>query len=632
MILEARSPCSVVQGTPRPLKRRHPSLSELPFFTPAASSFNPPPYGGSGEGQQRGRLPLFSHSHSAGKPMHSLPALDPLPSDPHVLFIHPPFTSFPNSELFSEGLSYSLMSANPDWFLDPSDFISSNTSNLATMAYPPQLEPPRGWCPAKQRNIKVSSSDGWPDGEEPRLRCTFCRRTYAGVNAKSMWRRHVYEKHKIAMSNRRDGSERYRNGRGTCRKAKFSDKENDGDGTTCEGKVCKSKSINMCAVRSPLGSSTPPSIKLKQPWHSPVTSSSGHKDRHAVTHREHILEQQPSCSSPVDTAVCCPDNQFALEDMPVRPLLSVGTLSSMESVNPTIPPSPYNPLRTPSFRHSAPQLPSDQPWRFPSPSHPLHSRNREFCLSTLARGVVSPEHRELPIVSHNKTFVNVFRSPKDTNEKRFSDYNICDSKLSYSLTVPLEASPSLFQSHHSPTLLGRDDMSSRRIDEPYKVSRDDPFTGPKETTKDIDMPQSWEVSTLADNDRSETIYLASDDPFGRLYRPWFDGSAAQHKANCVGNVSPEVGSPVLRNPCGGQWHGISVQRANLFRIEGQEQNQCYPLLSENGAIDALLSSMENIDETRTVDSGIHGDGVLVVQSDFGNDHRFGQKAKKIRKF
>ncbi|EGO04381.1 hypothetical protein SERLA73DRAFT_45256 [Serpula lacrymans var. lacrymans S7.3] len=149
--------------------------------------------------------------------MHSLPALDPLPSDPHVLFIHPPFTSFPNSELFSEGLSYSLMSANPDWFLDPSDFISSNTSNLATMAYPPQLEPPRGWCPAKQRNIKVSSSDGWPDGEEPRLRCTFCRRTYAGVNAKSMWRRHVYEKHKIAMSNRRDGSERYRNGRGTCR-------------------------------------------------------------------------------------------------------------------------------------------------------------------------------------------------------------------------------------------------------------------------------------------------------------------------------------------------------------------------------------------------------------------------------
>lgn len=39
---------------------------------------------------------------------------------------------------------------------------------------------------------------------------------------------------------------------------------------------------------------------------------------------------------------------------------------------PVIPLSPYNPLTTPSFRHSPPRLPSDQPWRFPSPSHPLH--------------------------------------------------------------------------------------------------------------------------------------------------------------------------------------------------------------------------------------------------------------------
>ena len=44
--------------------------------------------------------------------------------------------------------------------------------------------------------------------EEPRLRCTLCRRYYSGVNAKSMWRRHVYEKHKIAMSNRRETGER----------------------------------------------------------------------------------------------------------------------------------------------------------------------------------------------------------------------------------------------------------------------------------------------------------------------------------------------------------------------------------------------------------------------------------------
>ena len=43
---------------------------------------------------------------------------------------------------------------------------------------------------------------------------------------------------------------------------------------------------------------------------------------------------------------------------------------------PVIPLSPYNPLITPSFRHSPPRLPSDQPWRFPSPSHLLHASLR----------------------------------------------------------------------------------------------------------------------------------------------------------------------------------------------------------------------------------------------------------------
>ena len=47
------------------------------------------------------------------------------------------------------------------------------------------------------------------------------------------------------------------------------------------------------------------------------------------------------------------------------------------------PESPYNPLQTPSFRHS-PARP-DQPWRFPSPSHPLHSNTRELSLTLLAR-------------------------------------------------------------------------------------------------------------------------------------------------------------------------------------------------------------------------------------------------------
>ena len=143
--------------------------------------------------------------------------MDPSPSDPGAIFIHPPFNDFPDSHLHPEGLSYGLMVRNQEWFLDAVDFVSTtpDSDSHDAIAYPPQLEPPRGWCPAKKKDLKALGVDGWPEGEEPRLRCTFCRRTYAGVNAKSMWRRHVYEKHKIAMANRREGADRSRVGRGS---------------------------------------------------------------------------------------------------------------------------------------------------------------------------------------------------------------------------------------------------------------------------------------------------------------------------------------------------------------------------------------------------------------------------------
>lgn len=55
-----------------------------------------------------------------------------------------------------------------------------------------------------------------------------------------------------------------------------------------------------------------------------------------------------------------------------------------------VPESPYNPLATPAFRHSPPRLPSDQPWRFPSPTHPLHSSATELTLCSVVRGDSSP--------------------------------------------------------------------------------------------------------------------------------------------------------------------------------------------------------------------------------------------------
>jgi hypothetical protein len=193
----------------RPPKRRL-SSPQLNFFTPAAQTFKPKPYTPSSISVPTNAPPPPTRNNSVAPLAMPTPNMDPSPHDAGTLFIHPPFTEFPNSHLYCEGLTYAILASNPEWFLNAHDFISSTSTNKNAIPYPPQLEPPRGWCPAKKKDLKERGSDGWPEGEEPRLRCTFCRRTYAGVNAKSMWRRHVFEKHKIAMSNRRDGNERAR--------------------------------------------------------------------------------------------------------------------------------------------------------------------------------------------------------------------------------------------------------------------------------------------------------------------------------------------------------------------------------------------------------------------------------------
>jgi hypothetical protein len=206
------SPSTVIN---RPLKRRL-TTTDVNFFTTAATSFKPRPYAPNGSTGPQSKASQVARANYRSVESLAIPSpiMDPTPDDLNVVFIHPPFTNFPEAHLIPDGLSYALMAANPNWFLDSYDFKSASSTNPNAIPYPPHLEPPRGWCPAKKRDLKNRGADGWPEGEEPRLRCTFCRRTYAGVNAKSMWRRHVFEKHKIAMSNRRDGNERPR-GRGS---------------------------------------------------------------------------------------------------------------------------------------------------------------------------------------------------------------------------------------------------------------------------------------------------------------------------------------------------------------------------------------------------------------------------------
>lgn len=200
----------------RPLKRRYTATPDMSFFTPAEETFQPRPY-----------LPHSSQSiphHNRASTreaavarevpptragtfqQHAPPtrSYEPFEYDPDVVFIHPPFDNFPNAHLYPDGLTYNLLADNPEWFLDPADYKAEGDTNPNALVYPQNLEPPRGWCPGKKKDTKNKNADG-TDDNEPKLRCTFCRRKYAGVNAKSMWRRHVLEKHKIPMSNRREG-------------------------------------------------------------------------------------------------------------------------------------------------------------------------------------------------------------------------------------------------------------------------------------------------------------------------------------------------------------------------------------------------------------------------------------------
>ncbi|KAK7694888.1 hypothetical protein QCA50_002076 [Cerrena zonata] len=300
------------------------------------------------------------------------PAMDPTPDDPGAIFIHPPYTDFPNAHLYKDGLTYTLMAANPEWFLDPADYITAVDSNPNAVRYPTQLEPPRGWCPTKKREMK----DGWPEGEEPRLRCTFCRRTYAGVNAKSMWRRHVYEKHRIAMSNRRD------NNNTSERRGRGSNKENKERAGPARGGMASEDDTVDAIKRVP--SQKPPDTALA-------------KDAFSHHDQSHETEQNFDVPAPNLTMVASSSSFIDSE----HDVFHVGTSSSTPPLTPgisplarqeakVIPESPYNPLLTPSFKHSPARLPSEQPWRFPSPSHPLHSSARELSLYMLVRGEASP--------------------------------------------------------------------------------------------------------------------------------------------------------------------------------------------------------------------------------------------------
>ncbi|KAJ7612143.1 hypothetical protein FB45DRAFT_307728 [Roridomyces roridus] len=159
------------------------SASSKAIFPTADTTFKPAPY----NPPQRAANSTFRQPSAAPAPAPAAASFDmPQSTVPPFdgLFIHPPFDSLPdNTPLPPEGMNYSILHSNPRWFLDLRDWITLDSSPESALRYPRDLEPPR---PRRQKDLL--------------LRCTFCPRTYAGVNAKSMWTRHVREKHRVILS------------------------------------------------------------------------------------------------------------------------------------------------------------------------------------------------------------------------------------------------------------------------------------------------------------------------------------------------------------------------------------------------------------------------------------------------
>ncbi|KAI0068375.1 hypothetical protein BV25DRAFT_1818784 [Artomyces pyxidatus] len=565
-------------------KRRLTSPADLGFFTPSATSFQPRPYNPNSAAQLP-KPPPPARNHSL---THPLPPMDPSPSDPGAIFIRPPFTTFPGSHLYPEGLTYSLMAANPDWFLTASDFLSTQASLPDAVPYPSQLEPPRGWCPAKKKDLKERGADGWPEGEEPRLRCTFCRRTYAGVNAKSMWRRHVFEKHKIAMANRRDNMERSRKGAGTRETKDRQEKEN------FSGPARNSRSSTAAGNKSKLRSLRP----------AAGTSASAFFDR-GNGHDESADDEE---EIPIPSAPRIPQEEFSvLEPSPElsRPPLSQSSSrtsptpppDSPQSDSPEfvatpvldegpptparliIPASPYDPLTTPSFRHSPPRLPSDQPWRFPSPSHPLHSMARELSLSMLVSGQATPPSAKTPaapsaidvspvIIAPQTGKASVFSTPSvvlfGKRKEVGSDTTFSAKGHSSNATKPTPRRLFLSGSLPAPVT---DRLSYKRYRpvEESPLRRDNAFT-PRASKSSSDFSLDTPIRPRIDRIDSgllESAVTLGEDPFFNLY-----GSLAEFHKKVPEIVTPPLSSPGIESPVirtrKYSDHGLSNSRSRML--------------------------------------------------------------------
>ncbi|KAK7463686.1 hypothetical protein VKT23_005626 [Stygiomarasmius scandens] len=446
-------PLSASSSSSTPLKR---TFTAATLFTSSASSFNPRPYNPNSNPTPAPPRSRAALTRNRSDP-HTLMTIgmDPSINDPNVVFIHPPFTTFPNSEKYPEGLCYNLMADNPEWFLDPNDFITIDhpvpCPDTRLVSYPSNLEPPRGWCPARKKDLKERGSEGWPEGEEPRLRCTFCRRTYAGVNAKSMWRRHVFEKHKIAMSNRREG-DRPR-GRGSTKENRQPVQLSNDHDRLVNIDVAPQSFPQTGAHKSKFRSYVPPEDSRRR------IREKNADDKTSTTSIVDEAGDGSSASQPL-TPPLTPPHKFFSSDPASSDELEA---PASPPLLPVIPASPYNPLSTPNWRieDGPPRLPS--PWRYRSPNNP-YTQARDLSLSLLA-----------PELTFSDSPASVLAKDKAVVKKTpFVDAPESMAKIHFSrLSNTHDDSPLAILRRHKKTLSDMSDEWMTGL--PQMLSGNDPF-------------------------------------------------------------------------------------------------------------------------------------------------------------
>jgi len=289
--------------------------------------------------------------------------------------------------------------------------------------------------------------------------------------------------------------------------------------------------------------------KAEEPKNSQENGSESDASNDRKRSYSPIVNSMPApAPEPVEESTVLPDpkaspprpsaSKLSPKSTPFTPSHTLG--SPLKSLTP-----PYDPLATPSFRHSTPRYPSDQPWRFPSPSHPLHSAARDLSLASFIRSEATSTPGKGLDVSP------VVLGPPDSKRRALGSPSIPTSSKKRSfwqLNSFANRTPGFPKP--SPRRLFSLPIPRRwTLDSP-----DNSFRSSKSSSSSIfstaSVPSSEtpaSPASLRDSGLLEPIRLSGEDPFADIYQTWPGVAEEDAKEKCeVVNPIASEESPVVR--------------------------------------------------------------------------------------